>query len=419
LNSNHSNHPLATLSHSVPAPFFPQAPDPYMHPGLSASQIWTILWAYRKLSFAIVVAILALTGAVLMLLPRTYEATAAVLVNYEVNDPLTSKEFPIGLLSSYLATQTELMSTPETLLKVVDQLNLTQDEDYRSGFRGGDGASLRDYVQKQLAKNLTIYQGQSGSHMIYITAAARTPEQAALIANTVTDIYKDREFARSTGPAVERAKRYADQLKQLSTKVSQAQQQFTEFHQRNGLIETGDGKADTEISLLSDLEKQLVDAERATRLAESAEGLTMGGMPLYRLHREIGARWRRSLIGTRLLERTEKSDAARRQEARDVVASLRQIVEDWGSPLQRSALTNAERVIESAIATGDQTVLQRQIGVVGEIGWEVLRDTGRLEPARFMSLEQQLKDNRDPRVQLLFQQGRTALDRGDGTRPAR
>ncbi len=73
----------------------------------------------------------------------------------------------------------------------------------------------------------------------------------------------------------------------------------------------------------------------ATRLAESAEGLTMGGMPLYRLHREIGARWRRSLIGTRLLERTEKSDAARRQEARDVVARfagrLRKPREDAGA----------------------------------------------------------------------------------------
>lgn len=58
----------------------------------------------------------------------------------------------------------------------------------------------------------------------------------------------------------------------------------------------------------------------AARLADIAEELTMGGLPLLRLHREIGARWRRSLIGTRLLERTEKSDATRRQEAREVVA---------------------------------------------------------------------------------------------------
>jgi hypothetical protein len=61
-------------------------------------------------------------------------------------------------------------------------------------------------------------------------------------------------------------------------------------------------------------------AHGATRLADIAEELTMGGLPLLRLHREIGARWRRSLIGARLLERTGKSDATRRQEAREVVA---------------------------------------------------------------------------------------------------
>jgi len=61
-------------------------------------------------------------------------------------------------------------------------------------------------------------------------------------------------------------------------------------------------------------------ARGAARLADIAEERTMGGLPLLRLHREIGARWRRSLIGPRLLQRAEKSDAARRQEAREVVA---------------------------------------------------------------------------------------------------
>jgi polysaccharide biosynthesis transport protein len=259
---------LATVSHTVQLPAFPLANDPYMRPGLSMEQIRTILWAYRKLSLMIVLVMAALTFAVVMLWPRTYESTATLLVNYEVNDPLNSKEFPIGLLSSYLATQTELMSNSETLLKVVDQLNLTEDKEYRAGYFGS-GGSLREYVQKKLSKNLTIYQGQSGSHLIYVTAAARTPEKAALIANTVAEIYKGQEFTRSTGPAVERAKRYSEQLKQLSAKVNQSQEAFTAFHQRNGLIESGDGKATTEVSLLSDLEKQLIDAERATRLAES------------------------------------------------------------------------------------------------------------------------------------------------------
>lgn len=56
------------------------------------------------------------------------------------------------------------------------------------------------------------------------------------------------------------------------------------------------------------------------RLASVAESLTMGGMPLLRLHREIGTRWRRALIPARLVQRTEEPESVRLQEARAVVA---------------------------------------------------------------------------------------------------
>ena len=56
------------------------------------------------------------------------------------------------------------------------------------------------------------------------------------------------------------------------------------------------------------------------RLARVAESLTMGGMPLRRLYREIGSRWRRALIPARLVRQTEESESVRRQEARAVVA---------------------------------------------------------------------------------------------------
>jgi len=78
-----------------------------------------------------------------------------------------------------------------------------------------------------------------------------------------------------------------------------------------------------EARILGPVEDDLVAWLRsrgAAKLAASAETLTMGGMPLMRLHREIGARWGRSLIPSRLLRRTEEPDAARRQEARAVVA---------------------------------------------------------------------------------------------------
>src|SRR2546423_13397538 len=84
-------------------------PQQYVHPGLSFGQIHAIARAYWRRTLTITLAVTALTGLVSLLIPRTYTATAALMVSYEVNDPLGGREFPMGLLGSYMATQVELL----------------------------------------------------------------------------------------------------------------------------------------------------------------------------------------------------------------------------------------------------------------------------------------------------------------------
>ncbi len=256
-------HPTATVPLTLAA-----IPEPYSTPGLTLRQIWAILWAYRKVTIGITAGVSLLTLLVLLIVPRTYEATATLMVDYEVNDPLNSKEFPVGLLGSYMATQVELLRNQEVQLAVVDRLRLTENEDYTSAY-SGDGSTLREYVQSVLAKHLSIYQGQYGSQLIYVTYAADDPVHAATVANTVVEVFKEREFARSSSPATERARRYAEQLDKLKEKVQVAQQQYTDFHRRNALIDTGEKKADVELASLSGLEEQLAAVQSARRSAES------------------------------------------------------------------------------------------------------------------------------------------------------
>jgi uncharacterized protein involved in exopolysaccharide biosynthesis len=261
---------IAVLASSAPLPVtYSALPDIYATSGLSPNQIWTIVWAYRKLTVFIAALIMALTVAVVALLPRTYEATATLMVNYEVNDPLNGKEFPIGLLSSYMATQTELLRNSTVLETVVDRLKLTENADYTAGY-GGDGSTLREYAQRSLSKNLSSYQGQFGSQLIYVTYAASDPNEATLVANTVADVFMDQDFVRSTAPTAVRAERYTEQLKQLRVKADDAQVAYTAFHERNALIDAGENGANVEVNLLSDLEQQMLDAQRARRSAQAA-----------------------------------------------------------------------------------------------------------------------------------------------------
>jgi len=245
----------------------PAVPLNFVYPGLSLAQLFSILWGYRKLIILIVTVVLSLTVLVMALLPRTYTAMVTLMVNYEVNDPLNGKELPVGQINSYIATQVELMRTPELLLAVVDRLHLDQRKEYAQGYANGNG-TLREWVAAKLNKTLAIYRGQQGSQLIYVTYSANDRDEAAEVANTVAQIYKEQDYLRSTGPPSERTKRYALQLDELKTKVDQAQKGVTAFYQRNGLIDQGD-KANVDVALLSTLEGRLVEAQNERRIADA------------------------------------------------------------------------------------------------------------------------------------------------------
>ena len=238
-----------------------------VYPGLSPVQIVSILWAHRRLTILIVLLVLTVTAQLLLFWPRTYTGTATLMVNYEVNDPLAGKDLPIGQVGSYISTQVELMQGPGVLLAVVDRLNLTQDKEYASDYRG-DRGTLREWVAAKLAKTLAVYQSQLGSQLIYVTYSTTDPDQAAQVANTVAEVYKEQDHTRSAGPPAERAQRYAQQLSDLKSKVDQAQKEVTAFHQRNSVLDEGN-KSNVDVVLLTNLEARLLEAQNMRRLAET------------------------------------------------------------------------------------------------------------------------------------------------------
>ncbi|HET9950579.1 MAG TPA: DUF5752 family protein [Candidatus Eisenbacteria bacterium] len=65
-----------------------------------------------------------------------------------------------------------------------------------------------------------------------------------------------------------------------------------------------------------------LEARGAATLARHARELAAAGLPLARLHRELGARWRRRLIPERLVRRLDASEELRRAEAHAAIARL-------------------------------------------------------------------------------------------------
>lgn len=259
---------LPVLAAATPlAMHSPYQSQQYAEPGMSLAQFAAILWAHRRQSLLIFSTVVLLAAVACYFWPRTYEATATLMVDFEVNDPLGGHEFPTGLLGSYMATQVELARGSSVLLPVIERLKLAADPEYIAG-HNGDASSLPAWVETKVRKNLLVEQGKYGSQLIYVTYETRSAAEAAQVANAVAEVYSEQQHVRLTGPAAERAERYTVQLAELKDKVVHAQQEVTEFRQRSGLIDS-DEKGDVGMLMLSTLEERLLDAQNARRAAES------------------------------------------------------------------------------------------------------------------------------------------------------
>ena len=238
-------------------------------PGLSLTQLWAIARAHRWQTVIIAVVIVILTAGVAKLMPKTYAATATLMVNYENNDPLAARGIQTGPVPAYISTEMELMQSSAVLLPVVDKLNLTADENYAAGFRSGAG-DLRDWAKDTLSKGIEVEQGRFGSQLIYVTASARDPVLAASIANQVADTYLEQQRQRVHGPASDRAKNYAEELAELKHKVSVAQDAVTSFRQKSGVTDASVQTSNVEADLLASLEQRYQEAQNQRRAAEVA-----------------------------------------------------------------------------------------------------------------------------------------------------
>ncbi len=249
---------------ATPEPNLAEIPEQSSHMGMSLAQLSAILLAFWKQTALITVVVACLGAVFIKFLPKTYTATATLIVNADVKDPLAGRDFPAEMIGNYVSTQIELMTSPIVLLPVIKQLNLMEDKAFTAGFTGSTEA-LREAVQKNLAASILVQRG-TGGMLLYISASAKTALRASEIANAVADVYIDQDRRRFNDPAGERAQRYSEELAELREKATVAQDKVTAFRKENGI---GDGTAGIELQALDTLHKELLDTQNLRRSQEA------------------------------------------------------------------------------------------------------------------------------------------------------
>lgn len=271
-----TDHQLSRFS--LPAEPTPEAtaaviPHYYLPSTISLTQGISMLRAHWRPSVAILLTVTLLAAVFVKILPKSYTATTTLIVNSENKNPLAGQLYPLDPMAvmNYVATQTELMLSPVTLLPVVDRLKLTEDREFSAGVSVKDPDSRRDAVEKNLVNKLQVEQGRGGQ-LLYVSASAKDPWRAAEIANAVTDAYLEQERRRVNDSTGERAQRYSEQLAELRSKVTAAQDKVTAFRQQNGMTDlaaTNIDTRETEVQALNSLEQKLLEAQNQRRALES------------------------------------------------------------------------------------------------------------------------------------------------------
>ena len=203
--------------------------------------------------------------AVSFLLPKTYKATASLLVDAKEEQSLSNLApnfFPQEKLS-YLQTQAEIITSQRVANRVVRDLRLAEMPAAREGFEkatGGKG-SLEDWLAESLLPRLKVETSQSS--IIRVTFAAADPGFAAQVANAFASAYIETMLELRVEPTRQAAVWYDEQLKSLRANLEDAQAKLTSYLQKNGIV-SGDERNDVDSSRLGALSDQVVKAQEQT-----------------------------------------------------------------------------------------------------------------------------------------------------------
>jgi succinoglycan biosynthesis transport protein ExoP len=231
---------------------------------MSFSQLVSILIARKLILIWVFLVTVVVTTVISFLLPKTYTATASLVINSKGADPVTGFMLPASLMPGYMATQIDIIQSRNVALKVVDKLHLannpTAKQQFETASKGkGD---IRDYFADLFLENLTVIPSRESS-VVEIKYQGSDPQFAAGLANAFAEAYMDANLQLKTEPAKQAAVWFDQQVKGLRLNVEKAQEKLSSYQKEHGIAFAGE-RLDTEATRLSELSSQLVMAEAQT-----------------------------------------------------------------------------------------------------------------------------------------------------------
>jgi len=227
-------------------------------------QFLTILLARKRLALSILALTVLTTLLISLVMPKTYEATAKLVIDYKATDPVSGMNLPAQLMSGYMATQVDIIKSRHVVLKVVDALGLASDPAEIRAFnaasrRQGD---IRGWLADRVSRKLDVKPSREGS-TIDLSFESDDPDKAAAVANAFADAYIQTNLKLRIDPYKHASEMFSQQVGNLREDLVKAQQRLADFQHEHGMVSL-DERLDVESARLSELASQLVLAQAQT-----------------------------------------------------------------------------------------------------------------------------------------------------------
>ncbi|HEX5392830.1 MAG TPA: chain length determinant protein EpsF [Rhodocyclaceae bacterium] len=232
---------------------------------MSIHFLLSALRARLRVFMLILLATVATATIVSLIMPKTYIATASLLVDSRDDQSMTpqGQAMPERERVGYMQTQLDILKSERVARKVVRDLNMVETYQTLSAFDEGSapktkGNNVEDWLAAGLLKHLKL--DSSTSSIIRVSYASSSPEFSQTIANAFAKAYMDTVLDLRVEPSRQTAAWFEQQAKGLRTDLEQAQSRLTEFERAKGII-AADERYDMESSRLTELSNEVARAQ--------------------------------------------------------------------------------------------------------------------------------------------------------------
>jgi chain length determinant protein EpsF len=225
------------------------------------------LWIFLALLGATVLAAIVVT----IVMPKTYEATASVLVDNRDEQMINQQLTPARQQLGYMQTQVDIIQSQRVAREVVINMHLADHPSVKADWQksGGKGTP-EDWVAQGLLSKLKVDVSQSS--VIGITYSASNSQFAADVANAFANAYVNTSLNLRVEPAKQASAWFDDALKGLRSDLEKAQAKLVAFQREKGIL-VADERMDVETGRLAELSSQQLQAtstsyDNATRYGQ-------------------------------------------------------------------------------------------------------------------------------------------------------